>query len=595
MKNNHLLTYTLKLLLTGVFLFAIIIQPLKANFLVDFKVIRSTLMPDSVLIRNTTQGTSLMIKGTDNLQLVFNNTDVEDIQAGNANLSIFPNPIQTCSTIKFYNTNVAPITTAVYDIAGRLVVRNTLPGTIGWIAQQVSGLKSGQYIVKVSVNNMIMSQSLLSVGTDGNYPIILSTGITESATGNKVKYKSTSTNTVEMNYKAGDVLSFKGYIHKTDTSIVETTVTHNQTVSFDFITVFKGAMTYTSHETWSTFFQTFGFLTPDQIVLDRMASQTGYTSVYGFNIPVENQQVGFKWNTEDTQSENWYPQSISGFYWNSRRFLVVGWYANDYQGSRISLVDITDMNNIKYCNILLVQSRGTQTSTEYTQLKKYIPLAIHAGGIAYNKGKLYVASTDLGIRVFDMSKLIEVTTENADSYLGWDDSANKIYAFGYRYILPQVGYYKITEGAPFSCLSLSFGETADDERLTTGQYLTTGHPLVYSFFLNTDGSIDMTKNPEITDPVDMYGGPCYHVQGVFTKYGKTFLVQTGNSYYEGSTARLSKSVSGTTTVRYRWAHGGEDLYYERSKDLLWDLTEYPTSKYSQDNRCVFAVKLSDYW
>ena len=38
----------------------------------------------------------------------------------------------------------------------------------------------------------------------------------------------------------------------------------------------------------------------------------------------------------------------------------------------------------------------------------------------------------------------------------------------------------------------------------------------------------------------------------------------------------------------------EDLYLEPATGYLWNLTEYETEKYGTDNRCVFAVRLSDY-
>ncbi|MEH0157971.1 hypothetical protein V6R21_28140 [Limibacter armeniacum] len=357
-----------------------------------------------------------------------------------------------------------------------------------------------------------------------------------------------------------------------------------------------GTVNYTSQEDLADFFSTYGFIEPDDVYLNRTASKSGYTSVYGFNIPSGNQQIGFKWNADDTQTEKWYPQGVGGFNWNGRRYVVVSWYAKDYyKGSRVSLVDITDMSNIKYRHILLVQSRTTQTSSEYTQLETFRPVDIHAGGVACHNGKLFVASTNLGIRVFDLTKIIEVNYTDAGTICGWDESSNQIYALGYRYILPQVGYYSISEGDPFSCLSLSYGINDSDLRLTTGQYLTSGSPVINSFYVDSNGDIDTSIAPEIIAPEDKYEGPVYRVQGAFTRYGKSFLIHTGNSSYEGSTARLSKAVEGSTTVRYRWPHGAEDLYYESSTGLLWNVTEYPTSKYGTDNRCVFAVKLEDYW
>lgn len=353
-------------------------------------------------------------------------------------------------------------------------------------------------------------------------------------------------------------------------------------------------ITYYSQYSFVSSLSSYGYKEPDDINFNRTGSTSGYSSVYGFNIPSNLRAGGFKWNSGDTQSTGWYPQGITGFKWNGRRYLLVAWYnKNSYRGSRVSLVDITNMKNIKYRHILLVQPRTSQTSTKYTQLGTFRPVPIHAGGLAYSKGKLYVASTSLGIRVFDLKKIIEVTTANAGGKCG-KGSDGKIYAFTYRYVLPQSGYYKMSSGNPFSCVSFSYGSSSSDIRVVTGQYLAEGSPKMYSYKLNPNGSIKTNLQPEIISPIDKYGGPIYRVQGVFTKDNKKYLIHTGNSWYEGSTARLSRYQSGKKTVRYRWPHGAEDLYYESSTGLLWNCTEYPTSKYNKDNRCVFAVKLSNY-
>ncbi len=341
--------------------------------------------------------------------------------------------------------------------------------------------------------------------------------------------------------------------------------------------------------------QVYGWLKPTEVYLNRSASKSGYNSVYGFNIPSGNQATGFKWNSGDTRTPNWWPQGITGFNYGDKKFIVVTWYgkeACDHKGSRISLVDITDMNNIKYRLILLVQKRTTQTSNAYTQLDTYRPVDIHAGGVAYSNNRLFIASTNLGIRVFNITNIIESDWRD-ESKCGVDDNGT-LHALGYRYILPQESYYDLDGGEPFSCISHSYGSSTIDNRLVTGQYLTSGNPVLHSFIQKDDGYLDLQQNPEIISPIDKYGGPIYRVQGAFTKGGKSFIIHTGNDSYKGSTARLSKYEPGKTTVRYRWPHGAEDLYYDSSTDYLWCLTEYPTSKYRRDNRSVFAVKFSKY-
>jgi hypothetical protein len=373
-------------------------------------------------------------------------------------------------------------------------------------------------------------------------------------------------------------------------------------------------VTYTDESSFVSSLSSYGYKTPDQVNLNRVGASSGYTAIYGFNIPSANQVKGFKWNSGDEQTIEWRPQGITGFTWSGRNFLLVTWYAigpsdidgvnNQHKGVRVSLVDITSMSNITYRHILLVQNKANmlnsalyKSSNPYVQLNSYAPVTIHAGGIAAYAGKVYVADTKLGIRVFDLTKFIAVSGDDTGNRIG-KESDGTLKAFGYGYILPQTGYYKITNASPFSCIELGEGATADDKMLWTGQYIesaSTTIPKVYGFHLNASGQILTSPQPEVITPIDNDQTKVNGIQGVYRAGTKTFMATTGNTSYEGSTARLVRSNDGATAgVRYRWPHGAEDLYFEKSTGYLWNLTEYETQKYGEDNRCIFAVRLSDY-
>ena len=374
------------------------------------------------------------------------------------------------------------------------------------------------------------------------------------------------------------------------------------------------AVTYTDESSFVSSLSSYGYKTPAQLDLNRVGTSSGYTAAYGFNIPSANQVKGFKWNSGDEQTIEWRPQGITGFTWSGRNYLLVTWYGvgpttiagvnNQHKGVRISLVDITSMSNITYRHILLVQDKANMSnsalydaSNPYVQLGAYAPVTIHAGGVACYAGKIYVADTGLGIRIFDLTKFISAATGDTDERIG-KESDGTLKAFNYAYILPQTGYYKITNAKPFSCIELGTGATASDKMLWTGQYIEsteTTVPKVYGFHLNSSGQIVSSPQPEVITPIDNDNTNVNGVQGVFRAGTKTFMTTTGNSSYEGSTARLVRYNDGATAgVRYRWPHGAEDLYLEQSTGYLWNLTEYETEKYGADNRCIFAVRLSDY-
>jgi hypothetical protein len=373
-------------------------------------------------------------------------------------------------------------------------------------------------------------------------------------------------------------------------------------------------VTYTDESSFINSLSSYGYKSPDQLNLNRVGTSSGYTAAYGFNIPSANQVKGFKWNSGDEQTIEWRPQGITGFTWSGRNFLLVTWYAigpsditgvnNQHKGVRVSLVDITSMSNITYRHILLVQNKVNMSNSElykssnsYVQLDSYAPVTIHAGGIACYAGKVYVADTKLGMRVFDLTKFIDVAADDTGNRIG-KESDGSLKAFGYGYILPESGYYKITNASPFSCIELGQGATAADKMLWTGQYIestSTVVPKVYGFHLNASGQIVTSPQPEVITPIDNDNTKVHGIQGVYRAGTKTFMATTGNTSYEGSTARLVRYNDGATAgVRYRWPHGAEDLYLEQSTGYLWNLTEYETQKYGEDNRCVFAVRLSDY-
>ena len=265
---------------------------------------------------------------------------------------------------------------------------------------------------------------------------------------------------------------------------------------------------YVDESSFVSSLASYGFMEPDEINLNRVGTKSGYNNVYGFNIPAGNQVTGFKWNSGDEQTEEWRPQGLTGFNWGGKKFLLATWYGvgpgtiagvyNQHKGVRISLVDITNMNDIKYRHILLVQNKANMSNSNlyrstnaYNQLDKFCPVTIHAGGVAYSNNKIYVVDTKLGMRVFDITKLIPVSGDSTKSRIG-KEADGTLKAFDYAYILPQTGYYDIDNANPYSCISLGEGNDGE-KRLWTGQYLTPSDnltPKIYGFALNSSGLIN---------------------------------------------------------------------------------------------------------
>ncbi|MEQ7800826.1 hypothetical protein ABDJ41_13570 [Pedobacter sp. ASV1-7] len=352
----------------------------------------------------------------------------------------------------------------------------------------------------------------------------------------------------------------------------------------------------------------FSFLDPSQINKNRQAiGGSSYTTVYGFNIPEENRIRGIRWNEDDETTSLWRPQGIAGFSKNGVRYLLVSWYAKDAaesKGSRITLIDISPSSStyLTYRHILLVHNSLPTTAVDYTQYGSYAPLNVHAGGIAYFNGKVYLSSTSLGLRVFDLNKIIEVSTGTSTSNKCGKDANGNLYAFNYRYILPQVGYYRINNASPISSVQINY----DNNQLWTGQYYAGSAdasivPKIFGFPINASGDVQNSGIQTIIPKNSLFTSSHAHgIQGVFRKGNRSWLSCTGSpSESYGSTARLARYTDGdTNTVRYRWPYGAEALYFEKQYGYLWSLTEFEPNAGAQNgsqvNRCIFAVDFSKY-
>ena len=87
-------------------------------------------------------------------------------------------------------------------------------------------------------------------------------------------------------------------------------------------------------------------------------------------------QRAWSWDLRDQLTREWWPQGIT---WAGAR-LLVSWYSRHGAGSRVSVVDLVAR---RYAHVPLLTPEGE-------------PLRVHAGGLAWDDGWLYVAATARG-------------------------------------------------------------------------------------------------------------------------------------------------------------------------------------------------------
>ena len=97
-------------------------------------------------------------------------------------------------------------------------------------------------------------------------------------------------------------------------------------------------------------------------------------------------QRAWSWDLRDQFSREWWPQGIT---WAGER-LLVSWYSRRGAGSRVSVVDLATR---RYAHVPLLTPEGE-------------PLRVHAGGLAWDDGWLYVAATARGFWTLHVDDLV---------------------------------------------------------------------------------------------------------------------------------------------------------------------------------------------
>ena len=315
---------------------------------------------------------------------------------------------------------------------------------------------------------------------------------------------------------------------------------------------------------------------------------------------------GFLWDDEDASTAKWRPQGLTTMHTsNGMRFALISWYGRmdegyANRGGRISFVDLTDMPIdeyltkmprvpfFKYQHVLLVdQNLCTLTN-------------IHAGGIEYQNGILYVADSRKG-----QQSIIEFDVTN-DLYASNDFFSSEInkevpsLLFEYQYVLRASSSFH----TPIKPSFLSYD--IDNQKFIVGTYAKCGKERIH---MHEDTEECMSgKNNNLLwfdrDNVNLTSpAPCEHyfpeMQGaVSVKNHDKTVIWTSSSYGAVLNSHLHTFRTTQPIDRecpeileqntYLFPPGLEDLHIEDTisprNRFMWMQTEFGT-------RQVFAVPL----
>jgi len=185
---------------------------------------------DSIEVENLTQNTHVVCDGDDVLQLVFN-VGINNIESSSESINVFPNPMQDLSEISFFAKQPGVATLSIYDITGKLLLKEENTLLKGIHKYNITGLKQGVYLISIIGNGYFYTSKIISHNTiKGDAKIQYIGSVKQEVVINNPK---STKAIVDMDYAGGDSLKFTGYSGN-DTVIVKDVPTGSKTIIFTF-------------------------------------------------------------------------------------------------------------------------------------------------------------------------------------------------------------------------------------------------------------------------------------------------------------------------------------------------------------------------
>jgi hypothetical protein len=292
----------------------------------------------------------------------------------------------------------------------------------------------------------------------------------------------------------------------------------------------------------------------------------------------------------DTVNTRWTPQGISGTEdaqpgagtVNGHRAIVFSWHSGGVgaqgTGTRLSFLDRATN---KYIHVLLVRPNSAGTN--------YSDVSTHAGGIVWYRHYIFVAGPTSGVRVFDTNDLLRLAHNPKASVdptctTGFHTSGphkGKYCGRGYHYLLPEKGQWiNQRAGTRYDSMSLERASGRSPVFLTS-EYRENSVGRVVRW-----PSSRMTSFSGTIQPTTAWHQPVRDVQGAFSR-GCYYFNSGGGPHHNRHLVRARTTGNKAT----RWQLGGrglQDLYWLRSANQLWTLTEPPGTH----NRFLYGVHRS---
>ncbi len=313
--------------------------------------------------------------------------------------------------------------------------------------------------------------------------------------------------------------------------------------------------------------------------------------------------TAFAWDRRDDLSRRWWPQGITTSadagaltgeeQYAGRSVVLTSSYSKVVDGvghgARISVVDVTDPDRIRYDHVLLVKAVADEGGVRLE------PVHAHAGGLVWHGDHLHVAATRKGFHTFRLSDLVAVGRGGGGAGGNGGDGDGEgdrglgplpgggFGAFGHRWVLPtRLGHAARTDegGSPFRYTYLSSVQEDDGVSLLTGEYT---HPAQRGSARLAEIAVDPTTGLPALDAEGrvrptLLGEGVVQAQGAVRVRSRLYVSSSNGRFRRGSVWVGDRAQVAPGSFDRRAGAlpvGPEDLAHWPSRDELWTVSEYP--------------------
>jgi hypothetical protein len=288
------------------------------------------------------------------------------------------------------------------------------------------------------------------------------------------------------------------------------------------------------------------------------------------------------------RSARWWPQGIttsadsatgnpSPDHVEGRSVLVTSSYSHEVdgysQGARLTFVDLTDPDDIRYRHVLLVEPFLHDDGSVDVR-----PVTVHAGGIVWHGAHVHVAGTTRGFSSFRLDDIVRVPTGDPTRLRIRSD---RVDGFGYRYFLPVRFTYDGHSDDGQSRLRYSFASldrSTSPHELVAGEYGRNDMTnRLVRYEIDPASSLLRAEDDGRSLPLALEDGGVPGMQGA-TVVDRTWFVTTSRGRYRLGSVWVGRPGD-LREHRWQLPVGPEDITYWPERDQLWSLSEYPGARY----------------